>query len=213
VLIDASQSANPEFLKSFYKVYLLDTTQPNTCILSIPFNFNGDFPNFQLEFDQASNLQIENHFYLQYSLVTKMVHVYLKYLPYPYDKPEIEFRIRFRVYGEPSADKLSTKVYLQVLRSQRPANQLEFSVPETPNKFIVVHLNDNFRFNQIIYAFDVVRPHFDSQIVYRLLNTDLYMFQFEENLLRIIYPFSSLDDFKRDSYLVNALGFLNNNNQ
>jgi len=190
------------FIQSLYKVYLLDTTQPHTCILSIPFQYNGNFANFQIEFEQASNLQIENHFYLQYSLNTKMVYVYLKYLPYPYDKPKIEFKIRFKVHGVSVEDALSTKVLLEILKSQQSDNHFKFKIPETPNKFIVVHLNNNFRFNQIIYAFETVNTRSNSQISYKLLNTDLYMFQFEKNLLRIIYPFSSLDDFKRDSYLV-----------
>lgn len=128
----------------------------------------------------------------------------MKYLPYPYDKPNIEFSIRFKNYGTSTNlnDLTSTRISIQILKSQPAIRNFAFSVPEIPNKFIVVHLNDNFRFNQIIYQFETYKTSIQSNIAYKLLNTELYMFRIEGDLLRIIYPFSSLDDFRRDNYLV-----------
>lgn len=210
VYIAPIQLAYPLFEKAFYKIYMTENTLANTCILSMPFKFNpiSDTHDIQIEFEQRSNLQIENYFYVQYSLVSKMVYLYVRSLPYPYDKPEIEFNIKFNM-GQTTTKSNEfnsrTKISISVLSSylqRSDSSVFQFTRPETSNKFAVVHVNFNYRFSNIIYEFQATKPTTTSHIVYRIMNPDFYFLSIENNFLRFVYPLSSLDDFKRSEYLL-----------
>jgi hypothetical protein len=136
-----------------------------------------------------------------------MVYLYVRSLPYPYDKPAIEFNINFKGVSRALGDYngfSTSRIYINVLSTylQKVQPAFEFIKPVTPNMFIVLHINFDERFNQIIYEFQAAKPTITSTIVYRIMNPDIYNLRIENNFLRMIYPFSSLDDFKRSEYLV-----------
>ena len=203
VYIEPSGPNYPTFMRSSYNINILANTAANTCILSIPYKFTGTLP-ISVQFEQRSTSKIEQYFNLKYNNEAKMVYLYMKPLYTPIDLSDINFVMRFQNIYAVNPQNTSTKISIGVLSpSNLPAN-FNFKKPEIANKFVVIHINLNWRFNQIIYEFEVNKPSQKSVIAYKILNPEFYMLQIENNFLRIIYPFSSLDDFKRSNYLVST---------
>lgn len=197
--IEPSHSNYPTFTRTSYKINILDNTQANTCILTIPYEYSGVLP-ISVQFEKRSSSKIDQYFYVKYNTEAKLIYLYIGSLYSPIDLSNINFEISFS--NTQRAQNTSAKISIGVLSPSKLPVNFKFIKPETANKFLILHVNLNWRFNQIIYEFEVVKPSQKSVIAYKILNPELYMLRIENNFLRVTYPFSSLDDFKQSTYLV-----------
>lgn len=190
----------PIFESNYYSVRILDNIAADSLILTIKYINSYDLETAQVGFEQESNLQIKNLFYLKYSFNLKAVYIYTISDFYHYDKLEINFRIYI---SNPNTNVVSyTHVAIRIIPTNKVLDILAFTVPNGANNVININVNDNKLFNSIIYKFQTNVPSNNSVIVYKILNKDINLFYVEKNYLRFIYPFLNLINSKRSTYLV-----------
>lgn len=201
LLIDsAPKVVIPIFEFDFYSVKILDNTPTGSCILTIRYLNSFDITSIQIGFEQESNLQIKNLFFLKHSFNLKAIYVCTISSFYKFDKYDINFRV---FITNPITSILSyTQINIKIISSFKVNDILTFSLPNGANNLINININDNKLFNSIIYKFQTNIPSNNSVIIYKILNKDSNLFYIDKNFLRFIYPFLNLVNSKRSTSLV-----------
>ena len=158
--------------------------------------------NIILLLEQLSNLQIQTYFYVKYSLILQTVNLYVKQSPIPYDKPEINFRIR--LYDEtipnqiPSLANINIKIFYSGLQT---VTEFAFVKPETTNMVLLVNYELIFNYS-ILYQFQTTKPSLNSVVFVRILNPNLGFLIIDGNYLRVVFPLPNLMDLDQTVYTV-----------
>jgi hypothetical protein len=231
VLVRSDTWNAPTFLQDTYKLQILDKTPVDTTILSLAYTYKNELNSLiQLSFEQLSNPQITNYFYLKYSPYLKVVYILIKMSPIPIEKPELNFVIRISAakmnseYVENNINSTYSSyaaISIRILSLNVELSSFYLNFIRPPIAHSIIRLNDTSLAPtysaSVIYMLEAVNINGPQSLVtYSLLNFNLNMFVYLiNNQIVVNYEYIKQNIVSlRTSYLVNDVNFnsMNYNN-